>query len=143
MFPTPVCIRTHKNDHVSTLNIQWSMSELGRLRKTRKDPACTCLVGLGGAVAVRISRKGLIKCKRKEKIHTIASVAMIAKFGSCDVPNQNQNQNHQGNNYKPDSKQDCGKLVSFTICLNFLPDPWPWPCDLLVVLYMCHLPQDL
>ena len=31
--PTPVCIRTHKNDHVRILKILKSMSEFGGLRK--------------------------------------------------------------------------------------------------------------
>ena len=31
--PTPVCIRTHQNDHVRTLKILQSMSEFGGLRK--------------------------------------------------------------------------------------------------------------
>ena len=46
--PAPVCIRTHKNDHVRTIKILLSMSDFGELRKHEKThPA---LVGLGSAV---------------------------------------------------------------------------------------------
>ena len=34
--PTPVCIRTHKNDHVRTIKILQSMSEYGGLQKHEK-----------------------------------------------------------------------------------------------------------
>ena len=41
MCPTPVCIRTHKNDHVRTLKIPVVHVKFRGLRKKRKDPACT------------------------------------------------------------------------------------------------------
>ena len=42
--PTPVCIRTHKIDHVHTLKILWSLSlSVLWITETRKDPACTLL----------------------------------------------------------------------------------------------------
>ena len=51
--PTPVCIRTHTNDHVRTLQ----MSELGGLRKHGKDPALSALVGLGSAALAAAIRR--------------------------------------------------------------------------------------
>ena len=49
--PPPVCIRTHKNDHVRRLKILQSMSEFGRLRKRentalRKKPHKSALLWL-------------------------------------------------------------------------------------------------
>ena len=35
--PTPMCIHIHKNDHIRMLNILWSMSEFGGLRKHEKS----------------------------------------------------------------------------------------------------------
>ena len=40
--PTPVCIPTHKNDHVRTLKILWSMSKFGGLRKHEKTQHALC-----------------------------------------------------------------------------------------------------
>ena len=45
--PTPVCIRTHNNDHIRTLKIPQSMSEFDGLRKHKKTQHA--LVGLGSA----------------------------------------------------------------------------------------------
>ena len=33
VYPTPVCTRTHKSDHVRTIKILYSMSVFGGLRK--------------------------------------------------------------------------------------------------------------
>ena len=40
--PTPVCIRTHKNDHIRTLKILYSMSEFDELRKHKKIQQTLC-----------------------------------------------------------------------------------------------------
>ena len=47
---TPVCIRTHKNDHARTLAIMYvvHVKVWCRITETQKDPACT----LGGAALV-------------------------------------------------------------------------------------------
>ena len=76
--PTPVCIRTDKNDHVRSLSIMYSMSEFGGLRK-HEEKNQYVLVALGSAAlaaAVALPRqggpnfaKGLIKCILKKNIY--------------------------------------------------------------------------
>ena len=66
--PTPVCIRTHKNDHARTLKDPVIHVRIRWITETRKDPKYTCRTGvsllLRAAIALprykaaRISRKG-------------------------------------------------------------------------------------
>ena len=40
--PTPMCICTHKNDHIHMLKILQSMSEIGGLQKHKKTQHALC-----------------------------------------------------------------------------------------------------